>query len=151
MVYHLFCRQFMDSMQRQFFAIYNADGSLSGEIRYLLGKLSGASECALCELSHGWNPLGREVWRQSKEALSQLVWLHRDEQPDALRAFSEGLLPAVIMEEASGFKILMDAACLRTCAGDFKVFEQEFLARVGALIGDSMALEGPNQTREFDE
>jgi len=40
---------------------------------------------------------------------------------------------------------------LKACAGDFKLFEQEFLARVGALIGDSMASAGPNQTREVDE
>ena len=48
-----------------FYAIYDADGSFMGEVRYLRDKCLGKAECALCDLSHGWNPLGRPDWRRS--------------------------------------------------------------------------------------
>ena len=49
-----------------FYAIYDADGSFMGEVRYLRDKCLGKADCALCDLSHGWNPLGRSDWRRRK-------------------------------------------------------------------------------------
>ena len=128
----------MTVVPHKFFAIYNADGSIAGELGYLSGKLRGAAQCALCDLSHGWNPIGRKSWRQGKDGLCGLIWLHRDEQPEPLKAFTEGQLPAVVMEDETGLHILMDADSLAQCAGDFSHFEKEFLARVELVIGGSM-------------
>ena len=33
--------------------VYQADGSLSGELRYVVGKLLGSAHCALCDITHG--------------------------------------------------------------------------------------------------
>ena len=33
--------------------IYNANGSVLGELKYLVGKLTGQSDCALCDITHG--------------------------------------------------------------------------------------------------
>jgi hypothetical protein len=33
--------------------VYNAEGSLRGELAYLLGKLTGRAHCALCDITHG--------------------------------------------------------------------------------------------------
>lgn len=32
--------------------IYNADGGLVGEVRYVVGHLLGTAECALCDITH---------------------------------------------------------------------------------------------------
>ena len=128
----------MTAVPHKFFAVYNADGSIAGELGYLFDKLRGAAQCPLCDVSHGWNPVGRKAWRNGRDGLCGLVWLHRDEQPEPLKAFTEGQLPAVVLEDAAGFHILMDADSLAACAGDFTAFEREFLARVDSAIGGSM-------------
>ena len=33
--------------------VYQANGSLSGELRYVVGKLLGSAHCALCDITHG--------------------------------------------------------------------------------------------------
>ena len=37
----------------QLIGIYNAKGSIAGELAYLFGKLRGTAQCALCDISHG--------------------------------------------------------------------------------------------------
>jgi hypothetical protein len=33
--------------------VYNADGSLRGELAYLVGRARGSAHCALCDVTHG--------------------------------------------------------------------------------------------------
>lgn len=37
---------------REYIGVYNADGGLSGEVRYIVGHLLGRVECALCDITH---------------------------------------------------------------------------------------------------
>ena len=62
----------------QYFAIYDADGSLAGELSYALGKLAGARRCALCDISHGWNPLASSESHRDiqKKPLCTTLFLH---------------------------------------------------------------------------
>ena len=39
----------------KFVGLYNADGSLMGELRYARAKLTNSASCSLCDLTHGWN------------------------------------------------------------------------------------------------
>ena len=32
-------------------------------IAYAVGKLTGTRSCALCDITHGLNPFGKQVWR----------------------------------------------------------------------------------------
>ena len=43
------------------YAIYDADGTLLSELSYLKDKCLGKAECALCDLSHGWNLLEKRA------------------------------------------------------------------------------------------
>ena len=45
--------------------VYDADGGLVGEVRYVVGHLLGRAECALCDITHG--PVRR------KQAFDELV------------------------------------------------------------------------------
>ena len=106
-----------------FYAIYDADGSFMGEVRYLRDKCLGKAECALCDLSHGWNPLGRSDWRRRKGVAASLNWLHRDELPGHVVAQVKGQLPCVAVDSGGEIEIVIGRDALRGCEGDFSVFE----------------------------
>ena len=114
-------------MSYKLYAVYDADGSLSGELAYLAGKLMGAGDCALCEISHGWNPLGKKAWRASRRNAAlqrpEILWLHRDEQSPALSSVTQGQLPAVILQQENHYQIVLNKDELAACGGDLEKFE----------------------------
>jgi len=105
------------------YAIYDADGSFLGELQYLKDKCLGKAECALCDLSHGWNPLGRSDWRRRKGVAASLNWLHRDELPEHVAAQVRDQLPCVAVDRGGEIEIVIGRDALRGCEGDFSVFE----------------------------
>ena len=95
------------------YAIYDADGSVLGELRYVRDKCIGKAVCALCDLTHGWNPLGRSAWRQRTGVAASLIWLHRDELPRACIAVHvSGQLPCIAVDRDGGFDILVSREAL---------------------------------------
>ena len=78
--------------------IYDADGGLSGELRYVAGKLLGRGKCALCDITHGWNPMGSKSWKQACAVSDvELELLHRNEATAEQLAASSGL-PAILRQ-----------------------------------------------------
>ncbi len=76
--------------------IYDADGTLSGEVRYAIGKLLGRGKCALCDITHGWNPMGSRSWKQACEVSDvELDLVHRDEASAEQLAAATGL-PSIV-------------------------------------------------------
>jgi hypothetical protein len=104
------------------FAIYNADATVAGEINYALGKLIGLKQCSLCDISHGWNPLGKTQWRSTDESSPTIQWLHRDQQADLLRAHTQNALPAVVALIGERFETLLDSNDLLELGGDLQAF-----------------------------
>jgi hypothetical protein len=104
--------------------VYDADGGLVGELRYVVGHLLGTAECALCDITH--SPLGRRrSWDRMVAGLAVPFDLrHRNELSDTeLRAVIPMGLPVVIGELADGSLVeLVDATSLATCAGDVDAF-----------------------------
>ena len=76
--------------------IFDADGGLRGELRYVIDKLAGRGHCALCDITHGLNPLGKRSFKEACAAAGvTMTLLHRDEaSPEQLAAAGE--LPAVL-------------------------------------------------------
>ena len=103
-------------------AIYDADASITGEIRYLLRKVFSNNTCALCDLTHGWNPLGKSAWRRRPETEPNVIWLHRDEAPEGLLNAVDGELPCVIADHGHRVEMLLDNEALKACEGDFATF-----------------------------
>ena len=117
----------------QLYAVYDADGTVTGELSYLIGKLRGTRECALCDISHGWNPRGKTEWREGQRGASQLIWLHRDEQPEEVREVTGGRLPVVVLVRSNEASVLLDAAALSGCGGDYRQFEALLEQRLGQI------------------
>lgn len=123
------------------FAIYNAEGSLAGELRYALTKALGGVTCALCDITHGWNPRGKRVWRDCAGLPESVQWLHKDEvSPELCVAIANQTLPCVIADLGGRIELLLDCAELESCNGDFAVFEkllQEKIAELNILPSSS--------------
>jgi hypothetical protein len=118
------------------YAIYDADGSLAGELRYLVDKFLGRADCALCDLSHGWHPAGKRAWRQQQGATTQLTWLHRDEVPHHVLAHVSESLPCVATDTDGNVGILISKDELAGCEGNFTVFEQLLAEKLRGLAPD---------------
>ena len=118
--------------------IYDADGGLVGEARYVLGKLLGSAHCALCDVTH--SPVRRKAsWdRMVRQLGIPVTLLHRNEIPDSLAAItgSHGL-PLVIGLAGSRGEVLLTAADLAGVAGSVEAFDDR-LGRVLARRGQSV-------------
>ncbi|MCH1610230.1 MAG: hypothetical protein L7S53_02870 [Luminiphilus sp.] len=117
----------------QVFALFNAEGSLLGEFQYVLGKCLGRESCALCDISHGWNPLGKSVWRKRLQTEPNIIWLHRDETPEVLLNAVEGALPCVVADHGHRIEMLLDSDALKACEGDFATFTELLERKLRAL------------------
>ena len=98
--------------------VYNAEGTLRGELAYFVGARLGLTHCALCDITHGMLH-ERRAWQQCRETLPiPFVTFHLDDQPDALRAVVQGHAPAVLAEvDDAGVSIvlLLGPEALQAC------------------------------------
>jgi hypothetical protein len=97
--------------------VYDADGSVLGELRYVVRARIGRAHCALCDITHG-RVRERSEWRAAREHLPRPIDLfHRDDQPDEVRAAGGSSPPAILAETDRGFVLLLDGGGLEGCAG----------------------------------
>lgn len=107
--------------------IYDANGSIPGEIAYWVGARLGTRHCALCEITHGLVREKKE-WRDCASRLPvPFEGLHLDEISPEMVAVVAGRAPCVVAERADGsFEIVIDRDQLESCDGSPK--------RLAALI-----------------
>ena len=97
--------------------VYDADGTVLGELSYFLRARVGRAHCALCDITHG-RVRERADWRACRDELPvPFVTYHRDDQPDEVRAAASGIAPVVLAESDSGFRVVAGPDDLEACAG----------------------------------
>lgn len=98
--------------------IYDADGSLLGEVSYWVGARLGQRHCALCQITHGLVREKRQ-WRDCRSDLKvPFKCVHRDEISPELAAIVKGRAPCVVAEWADGsLEIVIDREQLEACDG----------------------------------
>jgi hypothetical protein len=103
------------SRVRRLIGVYDADGTIRGEVMYWIGARLGTSHCALCDITHG--PVrARSGWRTCRDQLPVAFDVyHRDDQPEAVRRASGNTAPVVVAETSEGFVLLMSGADLAAC------------------------------------
>lgn len=103
---------------RRLVGVYDADGTLRGELTYWVGARLGRAHCSLCDITHG---LARERrdWQACRAGLPiPFDTHHRDDQPPAVRAASAGRLPVVVAETDDGTVVpLVGPDELDACGG----------------------------------
>ena len=102
--------------------VFDADGSLAGEVKYWVGSLFGAQHCALCDLTH--HRFGkRKAFDECAGRLGTPIdYLHRDELPSSLRSVAPAL-PAVIGHAGTESTLLIGPEELASLDGDLVAFE----------------------------
>jgi hypothetical protein len=92
----------------ELYGIYNADGGLVGEARYVIGHLLGLSSCSLCDITH--SPIRRKPeWDAMVQTLDiPLTVLHRNElTPELAHWVGSISLPAVVGRRDNGDSTLV--------------------------------------------
>ena len=103
--------------------VYDVDGSVLGELRYALRKVTGRGHCSLCDLTHR-GVRRRRDWDQLCEGLDVPVDLvHRDERDDATLAATGSAIPSVLAEAGDQLIVLLGPGELDGCAKDLTGFE----------------------------
>ena len=97
--------------------VYDADGTLRGELAYWIGARLGRAHCALCDITHG---LARERadWKACRDGLAVAFdTYHRNDQPEAVRRATGDVAPCVVAETEAGLVCLLGPAELASCNG----------------------------------
>ena len=98
--------------------VYDAEGSLLGELRYVVGTSLRRRHCALCDITHG-RLREKAAWRAARATLPvPFAAVHLDERDPEQRAASEGRTPCVLAHTAGGVRVLLGPAELDRCGGD---------------------------------
>lgn len=99
--------------------VYDANGSLPGEIAYWVGARFGLRHCALCDITHGLvRP--KQEWRRQLETLAvDFTAVHLDERDPVVTAASRGEEPCVVaVREDGSAEVVVDRDELESCEGD---------------------------------
>ena len=97
--------------------VYDADGTLRGELSYWVGARLGRRHCSLCEITHG-SVRQRPEWKACQSGFRvPFDTYHRNDQPDPVRSASGGQAPVVVAETDAGHMMLLSPADLETCDG----------------------------------
>jgi hypothetical protein len=99
----------------RFIGVYNAEGTLRGELAYWLGRRRGTAHCALCDITHG-SVRERADWRQCRAQLPvAFETYHLEDQPSDVREIVAGRAPAVLADTPGGPILLLGPDQLERC------------------------------------
>lgn len=113
--------------------VYNADGGLVGELRYIVGHLLGTTSCALCDITH--SPIRRKrEWDALVAELGIRVDLrHLNELDERERAAVGDSAPVVLVDRDGMLSPLLDDAQLTALDGSVAAFGAAVRAALAAL------------------
>ncbi len=98
--------------------VYDANGTLRGEVAYWIGARLGRRHCALCEVTHG-TFTAKKSWTRCREGLPiPFDTFHRDDQPDEIRRATGDQAPSVLAETAEGLVVLLDGPGIESANGE---------------------------------
>jgi hypothetical protein len=105
--------------------VYDADGGLVGELRYIIGHVFHRAECALCDITHSWRGAKSE-WKQCATALPVPIEVHhRNEIDETLLRFIDRRLPCVVGIRKSGeYEFLLGRDHLEQCGANVNAFDE---------------------------
>lgn len=99
--------------------VYHAEGTLRGELAYVVGKALGRAHCALCDITHG-TVRERPEWKACRAGLPvPFATVHLDERSPEVAAATDGWTPCVVAHTADGQIVrLLGPDDLEACGKD---------------------------------
>lgn len=118
--------------------VYDADGTLRGEVAYWIGARLGRRHCSLCDVTHGAFTV-KSDWKRCHSALPvPFDTYHRNDQPDEVRLASGDRVPVVVAETAGEIVVLLRDEQISAAAGD----PEELIAAIERAV-ESLGLRWP--------
>lgn len=102
---------------RRLVGVYDAEGSVRGELTYLLAKATGRAHCALCDITHNWVRPSREFRNVIRGIPVPFDFVHSDTPSEALSAASGETVPCVLAQTDDGLVLLLDPDDIERCEG----------------------------------
>jgi hypothetical protein len=101
--------------------VYDADGTIGGEIRYWLGARIGTAHCSLCDVTHGLFTQRAQwrAWRASLDVPFELF--HRNDMPEDV-SHASSALPVVLARAGDEIVTLLGPTELDQCDGELPLF-----------------------------
>ena len=116
------------------YCIYNANGSLSGEIAYFFKKYFYGLKCSMCDITHDIIS-EKKAWKEKvNQTKFNLKTVHLDEQNNDLYQFSFGNTPCVVGESEKGFKFIFSNTDLDNFNGDAKLFFKSLENKINKIF-----------------
>lgn len=86
----------------EFIGIYDADGGVVGELRYVLGTIFQGKHCSLCDITHGKLKRKAEWDDACRDLPAPFILLHLNERsPDITAACTLGV-PTILVRLSDG-------------------------------------------------
>lgn len=115
------------------FGVYDADGTLRGELAYWVGARLGRRHCSLCDITHG-SVRAKPEWTACVAGLPvPFDTFHRNDQPDAVRAAAAGVFPVVVAEVDGDHLVLLGPDELDACDGSIDALVDAISAAAARL------------------
>jgi hypothetical protein len=112
--------------------VYNANGTIGGELAYFVRARFGRAHCALCDITHGL-VRQRPRWKTCRTNLAvPFDTYHLNDQPDAVRAAYDGVAPVVLAQTGTQLFVLLAPGELGACQGSVEHFTDAMNAAVAA-------------------
>lgn len=109
--------------------VYDADGTLAGEVKYWFGTLLGGAHCSLCDLTHSRWGKRKDFGECAARLGLPITYLHRDDLDAVLHAVAPSL-PAVIGHAGTHAAVLLGPDELADLHGDLDAFELRLRAAI---------------------
>ena len=118
------------------YCVYNAEGSIIGELKYLILKYFYGFKCSMCEITHT-NFSEKEEWKNKiSQSSYSIKSVHLDEQPEDLYQFSNGKAPCVVGKNKKGFKFIFTNDELNSFRGDVHQFFKKLDMKVKQVLSN---------------
>jgi len=107
--------------------IYQADGGILGELKYISGKMFGMAHCALCDITHGRTGK-KDAWKECESNLGiPIKFVHLNEREPKLEEYTKKITPCIVGKTSEGYVELVDSEHLEKCKGNVKELESLLL------------------------
>jgi hypothetical protein len=95
--------------------VYDANGTIRGELAYVIGRALGRRHCALCDITHG-TAREKGEWRECRSSVPvPFDTYHLNDQPPAIRSAIGTEFPAVVAVTNTGIVLLLGPQELEGC------------------------------------
>jgi len=112
--------------------VYDANGSLSGELAYWVGARLGRRHCALCDITHGLIRARPEWLRLQSQLPVEFTAVHLNEREPVVADVSHDRAPCVVAVFDDGSaEVVIDRDGLEACGGNPENFFQLLLKASG--------------------